>query len=206
MSARLDVLCPHSSLCPMVVYRKTYILMFFVIVMCYIHHETFEMLNLSASPAPIPEVFATPFILVNLCRIGKVRWSRNLLDPFTDLGPLWHSLLESILLSTRLVKDLKQTVGVPSVTRFTALKITKKPGYPYWMSNESTWFRGKCTLFYSCFVNCRRLSFKNSAYEVCTICPKLIAACKIHRKSPSRRQDGLTMLDWFMVHEATLSA
>ena len=109
-----------------------------------------------------------------------------------------------------LVKDVKQTLGIPSVTRFTALKIevinAKKPGYPCWMSNESTWFKGKCTLFYSCFGNCRRLAYNTSAYEVCIICPKLIAACKIHCKSPSRRPDGLTMVDWFMVHEATLSA
>ena len=39
------------------------------------------------SPALTPEVFATPFIWVNLCRIGKV----------------------SILLSTKLDKDVKQT-------------------------------------------------------------------------------------------------
>ena len=56
------------------------------------------------------------------------------------------------------------------------------------------------------FGNCWRLAYKISAYEVCIICPKLIAACKIHCKSLSRRPDGLTMLDWFMVHEATLSA
>ena len=63
-----------------------------------------------------------------------------------------------------------------------------------------------CTLFYPCVDNCRRLAYKISAYEACMICPKLIAACKIHYKSPSRRPDGLTMLDWFPVHEATLSA
>ena len=63
-----------------------------------------------------------------------------------------------------------------------------------------------CTLFYPCFDNCRRLAYKISAYEACMICPKLIAACKIHCKSPSRRHDGLTMLHWFTVHEATLSA
>ena len=116
----------------------------------------------------------------------------------------------SILLSTKLVKDVKQTLGIPSVTRFTALKIAvinaKKPGYPCWMSNESTWFKGKCTLFYSCFSNCRRLAYKIGAHEVCIICPKLIAACKIHCKSRSRWLNGLTMLDWFTVHEATLSA
>ena len=61
-------------------------------------------------------------------------------------------------------------------------------------------------LFYSCFGYCRRLAYKISAYEVCIICPKLIAACKIHCKSPSRRSDGPTMLDWFTVHEMTLSA
>ena len=38
------------------------------------------------------------------------------------------------------------------------------------------------------------------------ICPKLFVACTIHCKSPSRRPDGLTMLDWFTVHEANLSA
>ena len=102
-------------------------------------------------------------------------------------------------------------VGIPSVTHFsfTMLKIAvinaKKLGYPCWLSNESTWFQGKCTLFYSCFGNCPRLAYKISAYEVCIICPKLIAACKIHCKSPSRRPDGLTTLDWFTVHEATLS-
>ena len=89
---------------------------------------------------------------------------------------------------------------------FIALKIAMKPGYPCWMWNESTWFKGKCTLVYSCFGNCRRLAYKSSAYELCIICPKLIAACKIHCKSPSRRLDGLTTLDWFTVHEATLSA
>ena len=41
---------------------------------------------------------------------------------------------------------------------------------------------------------------------MCIICPKLIAACKIHCKSLSRRPDSLTMLDWFTVHEATLAA
>ena len=123
-----------------------------------------------------------------------------------DPGPLWHGLLVSILLSTKLVKDVKQTLGIPSVTRFIALKIAKNPGYPCWMSNESTWLKGKCTLFYSCLGNCRRLAYKISTYEVCIICPKLIAACKIHRKSPRRRPDGLIMLDWFTVHEATLSA
>ena len=59
---------------------------------------------------------------------------------------------------------------------------------------------------YSCLGNCRRLAYKISAYEVYIICPKLIADCKIHRKSPSRRPDCLTTLDWFTVHEATLSA
>ena len=74
------------------------------------------------------------------------------------------------------------------------------------MSNESTWFKGKCTLFYSCFGNYRRLAYKISAYEVCIICPKLFVACKIHCKLPSRWPDGLTTLDWFTVHEANLSA
>ena len=94
---------------------------------------------------------------------------------------LESEMLVSILLSTKLVKDVKQTSGIPSVTCFTALKIAmsnaKKPGYPCWMSNALTWFKGKCTLFYSCFGNCRRLAYKISAYEVCMICPKLIAAC-----------------------------
>ena len=101
-------------------------------------------------------------------------------------------------------------LDIPSVTRFTALKIAvfngKKPGYPCWLLNESTWFKGKCTLFYSCFGNCRRLAYNISAYKVCIICPKLTATCKIHCKSPSRRPNGLTTLDWFTVHEATLSA
>ena len=50
------------------------------------------------------------------------------------------------------------------------------------------------------------LAYKISAYEVCIICPKLIAACRIHCKSPSRWPNCLTMLDWFTVHEATLSS
>ena len=74
------------------------------------------------------------------------------------------------------------------------------------MSNQLTWFKGICTLFYSCFDNCRRLAYTIVAFEVCIICPKLIAACKIHCKSPSRRPDGLIMLDWFTVHEVTFSA
>ena len=74
------------------------------------------------------------------------------------------------------------------------------------MSSESTWFQSKCTLFYSCFGNCRRLVYTILAYEVCMICPKLIAACKIHCKSPSRRPDGRTTLDWFTIHETNLSA
>ena len=102
-------------------------------------------------------------------------------------------------------------VGILSLTHFTALQIAvinaKKPWYPCRLSNESTWFKGKCKPFYSCFGNCRILAYKISAYEVCIIFfPKLIAACKIHCKSPSRRPDGLTTLDWFTVHEATLSA
>ena len=39
-------------------------------------------------------------------------WSQNLLDPVTDPGPLWHGLLASILLSTKLVKDVKQTLAI----------------------------------------------------------------------------------------------
>ena len=74
------------------------------------------------------------------------------------------------------------------------------------MSNESTWFKGKCTLFYSCFGNYRKLAYKISACEVCIICSKFFVACKIHCKSPSRRPDGLTTLGWFRVHEANLSA
>ena len=97
-------------------------------------------------------------------------------------------------------------LGFPVCDAFIALKIAVKPGYPCWMSNESTWFKSKCTLVYSCFGNCRRLAYKSSAYEVWIICLKLIAACKIHCKSPSRRSNDLTMLDWFTVHEATISA
>ena len=111
----------------------------------------------------------------------------------------------NILLRTKLVKDVKQT-RYSVCDAFIAPKIAVKPGYPCWMSNKSTWFKGKCRLVYSCFGNCRRLAYKSSAYEVCIICPKLVAACKIHCKSPSRRLDGLTTLDWFTVHEATLSA
>ena len=95
----------------------------------------------------------------------------------------------------KLVKDVKQTLhalGILSVMRFTVLKIAvinaQKPGYPCWMSNESTWFKDKCKPFYSCFGNCQRLVYKISAYEVCIICPKLISACKIHCKSQSTAQ------------------
>ena len=95
---------------------------------------------------------------------------------------------------------------IPVCDAFIALKIAVKPGYPCWMSNESTWFKGKCTLVYSCFGNCPWLAYKSSADEVCLICPKLIAACKIHCKSTSRRFDGVTTLDWSTVHEAILSA
>ena len=99
---------------------------------------------------------------------------------------------------------------IPVCDALTALAIAlinaKKPGYPCWMLNKSTWFQGKCMLFHSCFGNCRRLAYKILAYEVCIMCPKHIAACKIHLKSPSRRPDGLTTLDWFTVHEANLSA
>ena len=111
----------------------------------------------------------------------------------------------SILLSTKLVKNLKQArYSVCDV--FYRAKIAminaKKPGYPCWLSNESPWFQGKCTLFYFCFGNCRRLAYRISAYDVCIICPKLIAACKTHCKSPSQRPDDLTTRDWFTVHEA----
>ena len=86
--------------------------------------------------------------------------------------------------STKLIKDVKQILAVCDA--FYRAKIAKKPGYPCWISNESTWFKGKCTLFLLMFGNCRRLSYKISAYEVCIICPKRIAACKIHRKSTAR--------------------
>ena len=66
--------------------------------------------------------------------------------------------------------------------------------------------KGKRTLFYSCFGNCQMLANKISTCEVCIIWWKLIAACKIQCKSPSQRHDGLTTLDWFRVHGATLSA
>ena len=89
---------------------------------------------------------------------------------------------------------------------FIALKIAVKQGYPCSILNESTWFERKFTLVCSCFGSCRWLAYKSSAYEVCIVCPRLIAACEIHCKSPSRRLDGLTSLDWFTVHEATLSA
>ena len=42
--------------------------------------------------------------------------------------------------------------------------------------------KGKWTLFYSCFCNCRILAYKISACQVCMIWWKLIAACKIHCK------------------------
>ena len=101
---------------------------------------------------------------------------------------------------------MSKRLGISVCDAFIALKIAVKRGYPCWMSNESTWVIGKCTLVYSWFGNGRRLAYKISPYEVCIICPKLIAACKIHCKSPSRRLDGLTTLEWFMAHEATLSA
>ena len=114
----------------------------------------------------------------------------------------------SILLCTKLVEDVKLT-RYSVCDELTVLKIAvinaKKPGYACWMSNKSTWFKGKCTLFYSCFGNCR-LAYKILAYQVCIICTKLFVACKIHCKSPSRRPDGLTTLDWFTAHEANLSA
>ena len=92
----------------------------------------------------------------------------------------------------------------------TMLKIAvtnaKKRGYPCQMSNESTWFKGKCTLCYSCFGNYGRLAYKISACEVCITYSKLFVACKIHCKSQSRWPNGFTTLDWFTVHEANLSA
>ena len=115
----------------------------------------------------------------------------------------------NILLCTKLVKDVKLT-RYSVCDALIALKIVvinaKKPGYPCWISIELTWFQGKCTSFYSCFGNCRRLAYTISAYEVCIMCPKLMATCKIHCKSLSRRPDGLTTLDWFTAHEANLSA
>ena len=126
-----------------------------------------------------------------------------------DVNVMWHGLLVSIFLCTKLVEDVKLT-RYSVCDALTTLKIAvinaKKPGYPCQMSNESTWFQGKCTLFYSCFGNYRRLAYKISAYEVCVICPKLFVACKIHCKSPSRQPDGLTTLDRFTVHEANLTA
>ena len=162
LSARLDVLCPHSCLSPMVVHRKTYILIF--CDSCALHSSR---------------------------DIWNVKFQR---PTGSDSGS---------------VEDVKLT-RYSVFDALTALKIAmvnaKKLGYPCWMSNESTWFKGKCTLFYSCFGNCRRFANKISAYEVCIICPKLFVACKIHCKSPSRRPDGLTTLNWFTVHEANLSA
>ena len=115
----------------------------------------------------------------------------------------------SILLCTKLVEDVKLT-RYSICDALTALKIAvinaKKPVYPWQMLNESTWFKGKCTPFYSCFSNYWRLAHKISAYEACIICPKLFVACKIHCKSPSRQPDDLTTLDWFTVHEGNLSA
>ena len=63
----------------------------------------------------------------------------------------------------------------------------------------------KWTLFYSSFGNCRMLSYKISACEVYVNWRKLIGAYKIHCKSPNRWPNSLTTIDWFMVHEATLS-
>ena len=123
-------------------------------------------------------------------------------------GPYDTTCLWASFLCTKLVEDVKLT-RYSVCDALTALKIevinAKKPGYSCQTSNESTWFKGKCTLLYSCFGNYRRLAYKISAYEVCITCPKLFVACKIHCKSPSRRPDGLTMLDRFTVHEANLS-
>ena len=66
--------------------------------------------------------------------------------------------------------------------------------------------KGKWTLFYSYFGYWRKLAYEISACEVYIIWRKLIAACKIQCKSPSRRPDGLATLDLFTVHGATLSA
>ena len=134
------------------------------------------------------------------------QWSDDPGISLTRSQPLWHGLLVSILLCTKLVEDVKLTrYSVCDVLKIAVIN-AKKPGYPCQMSNESTWFKGKCTLFYSCFGNYRRLAPKISAYEVCIICPKLFVACKIHCKSSSWRPDGLTTLDWFTVHEANLTA
>ena len=81
---------------------------------------------------------------------------------------------------------------------FTALINAKEDGIQ--------WNKGKWTLFYSCFGNCRLLAYKISTWEVCMIWWKPIAACNIYCKSPSRWPDGLTTLDWLTVHGATLSA
>ena len=112
-----------------------------------------------------------------------------------------HGPLVSILLSTKLVKDVKQT-RYSVCDAFYQAKIAvinaKKLGYPCWLSKESAWFQGKCTLFLPLF---RQLP-KVGIWLLCIICPQHVAACKIHYKSPSRRPDGLTTLDWFTVHEA----
>ena len=77
-----------------------------------------------------------------------------------------------------------------------------KPGYPCWILNDIKANQGS----FPCFGNCRILAYHIWVCEVGMIWRKLIAACKIHCKSLSRRPDGLTTpLEWFTVHEATLS-
>ena len=130
-------------------------------------------------------------------------------SPKTVHGPYDTACWWASFLCMNLVKDIKLT-RYSRLWRVNRAKIhvinAKKPGCPCRMSNESAWFQGKCTLFYSCFVNCRRLAYKVLAYEVCIICPKFMAACKIHCKPPSRRPDGRNTLDCFTVHKANLSA
>ena len=60
--------------------------------------------------------------------------------------------------------------------------------------------------FTLCFGNCRMLAYKISAYEVCTICPKLLANCKIHCKSLGRWPDGLTTLFYSPWSEINIGA
>ena len=133
-------------------------------------------------------------VLVDLCKIGKFRQSRNLLDMFTahDNACWWVSWC----LCTKLVKDVEQTrypVCDVSVYRAKIALINAGDAGISLLVIERN--KGKWTLFYSCFGNCRVLACKILSREVCMIWRKLIAACKIHRKSSSRRPDGLSTLD-----------
>ena len=158
MSAHLDFLCPYSCLSPMVVHLKTCILMFLRQLCAPFFTRLLKCKMLAShrlSHRKCLQLCLSRFIYARLARSDDPGIS------YTCSVPLRHSLLVSILLWTKLVKDVKQT-SYSGCDAFTALKIAvviaKKWGFPCWMLNESTWFKGKCTLFYSCFGNCWRLA------------------------------------------------